>query len=448
MTKYIKKPHIQVPSSKVSIVFLSLFLVLLCMVLCFGNPMKIGKTSFMSECISYITNHIFCDNSSTMEYCKQTTYSSFHKGSTSLVWQSPIYTYLQYHSGNKHNESDNYNAVAKVDGASQMSTDSDNTDSSTPTTLDPKDTNVELSSGQDISNGQDPYDDLFFEDLEDEDDHAVFAEANLTANAKQALTYNRKIISTLTSTFDLDYMLKKLYHVNPETGIDKTVFNVKKLLSTDVTLKKNSKEPQILIFHTHAHEWFADSKKGDKSDTIVGVGEELTRILQEDYGYNVIHFHRQYNAKYAYNEALPDIKDLLKRYPSIKVILDVHRDGVSETTKTHTTVNINGETMAKLMFFNGVCQNTKGPIIGYQNPNLQMNLAFSLQMRLFAMENFPQLTKYNFLKSWRYNMHLMERYSLVEVGDNNNTVAEAKAAMKPLAAIIDHVLTTKNSYTQ
>ena len=382
-----------------------------------------------------------------MEYCKNTTYQVFGDNTTTLALQPPIYTYLQYHATDVTDRSNNPTAVATNDitGTESLDTSSDNSPTTEPNN---QVVSQDLNSGVDISNGQDSYDNVFFEDQDDEDTHAVFAESDLSGTAKQTLAINRKIISTITSTFDLDYTLSKLYHVNPETGIDKTVFNIKKLLQTDVTIDKDSSKPQILIFHSHAHEGFSDSKEGVVSDTVVGVGDELTRILTEEYGYNVIHFHRQYQAKYAYNQALPDLKALLKEYPSIKVILDIHRDGVSETTKTHTTVDINGTTMAKLMFFNGVCRTTQGPIVGYQNPNLKMNLAFSLQMRLYAMEAFPQLTKYNFLKSWRYNMHMIERYSLVEVGDNNNTVAEAKAAMKPLAAIINHALTTENGYVQ
>ena len=441
MFYHIKKPQLQLHQSKITILLLSLCLVVLCMVLCFGNVSNIGKMNLLKSCISYVSNHIFCNNSSTMEYCRQTTYQAFGSNEAVITWQPSIYTYLQYHT-------DTLSTVATNDSPGSVTAPPISTTDVPSQTPDSQLVNSDLNPMEDISNGQDSYDDLFFEDLEDEDAHEVFSETNLSASAKETLANNRKIISTLTSTLDLDYMIKKLYHVNSSTGIDKAVFNVKKLLSTDVTIDKNSKEPQILIFHSHAHETFTDSRDGVKSDTVVGVGDELTRILTEDYGYNVVHYSRQYQYNYAYNQALPDLEALIKKYPSIKVILDIHRDGVAETTKTHTTVTIDKTTMAKIMFFNGVCRTTKGPIKGYQNPNLQMNLAFSLQMRLFAMETFPQLTKYNFLKSWRYNMHMMERYSLVEVGDNNNTVAEAKAAMKPLAAIIDHVLTTENSYTQ
>ena len=433
------------PNNKYLFPISILVLLYLSLILFFGGNRGGNFQSTITDGISYLTNTILCKNSSTLEYCRQTTYKSFGKPEPVVYMQTPIYTYLQYNSST----SDTTPASNTQDTASSNTHDAnavvDEGNTVTPDTT-VADNSVPLDAGEDISNGHDPYDDLFFEDMENEDAHTVFAEGNLSASAKDTLKENRKIINTITSTLDSDYLLKTLYHVNAETGIDKKIFNVKKLLSTDLTIKKNSKEPQILIYHTHAHEWFADSKDGVQSDTIVGVGDELTRILEDDYGYNVIHYVHHYSAKTCYNDALPDIKAILKKYPSIKMVLDVHRDGVSEKNDTHTSVTIGNTTMCKLMFFNGMCCTTDGPIKGYANPNLQTNLALSLQMRLYAMETFPQLTKYNFLKSWRYNMHLMGRYSLVEVGDNNNTVSEAKAAMKPLADIIDHVLTTPNTY--
>jgi len=83
--------------------------------------------------------------------------------------------------------------------------------------------------------------------------------------------------------------LKNFYITDSSTSIDNSIFNVGKLLSKDVTLKK-SQEPQILIFNTHGgSEAFIDSRKGKHSDSIVGVGSRLAYLLRKKYGYNVIH---------------------------------------------------------------------------------------------------------------------------------------------------------------
>lgn len=277
--------------------------------------------------------------------------------------------------------------------------------------------------------------DIYYEDDENLEDVV------LNEEAQEAMASNVKKIEALKKDKDLSYLLKNFYTVNSVTGVDKKTFNVSKLLAKDLTITKNSAQPQILIYHTHAHETFADSRKGEVDDTIVGVGRCLTQILTEKYGYNVIHHETAYdkNHKMAYSAALPEIEQILKDNPSIEVVLDLHRDAGSDKT----AIQINGKSTAKIMFFNGVSRNNNGPIDYLYNPNLKTNLSFSLQMKLISMQVYPEFAKRIFLKSYRYNMHLRGRYSLVEVGDDKNTVAEVKNAMEPLADILNRVLSTK-----
>jgi stage II sporulation protein P len=104
---------------------------------------------------------------------------------------------------------------------------------------------------------------------------------------------------------------------------------------------------------------------------------------------------------------------------------------------------INGKKTAQLMFFNGLSRNRKGDITYLKNDNLQANLAFSLQMKLKCMELYPNLAKPIYLKSYRYNLHLRKRSMLLELGNENNTLEEAKNAMPPLAKILEQVLSGK-----
>ncbi len=280
---------------------------------------------------------------------------------------------------------------------------------------------------------------IYFEDNDEYDPTSEEAQTVFNLNATEALNYNKSLISNLKEKMDTTYLINNFYRVNGETGIDHKIFDVKALLTKDLSMTLDSKKPQILILHTHAHEAFSDSREGKKEDTIIGVGETLKDLLESKYGYQVIHHTKQYSYNTAYNDALPDIKAILKKYPTIKVIFDIHRDGAGDNTHTYFKDNYNLP-MAMIMFFNGVSHNLKGPREGLENPNLQSNLAFSLQMKLYAMTHYPELTRKNSLKSYRYNMHLAARYSLIEVGDQNNTVAEAKNAMVPLADAIHHVL--------
>ena len=240
------------------------------------------------------------------------------------------------------------------------------------------------------------------------------------------------------------YLKDNLYIVNATTKMTEADFNAEYFISKDLSLQtpENPEEPQILIFHTHASEGFADSRPGVTEDTVVGVGTLLTEILEEKYGYQVLHditvFDRKNgkdNRNFAYNDALKHLEQLLKEYPSIEVVIDLHRDAGEKRV-----VTVNGKQTAKVMLFNGLCRNTKGKLTYLPNDNLKDNLAFSFQMKLIGDEMYPGLMNRIFLKDYRYNMHLKERFLLVELGTEKNTVEEAKNAMEPLADVLHQVL--------
>ena len=243
---------------------------------------------------------------------------------------------------------------------------------------------------------------------------------------------------------DITYLKDNLYIVNASTKMTAEEFDTDYFISKDLSLTapEDSDTPQILIFHTHASEGFADSRPGESADTVVGVGDLLTRILQEKYGYNVLHdttvFDRKNgkdNRNYAYNDALDYLEKLLEENPSIEVVIDLHRDAGTKRVAT-----INGKPTAKVMLFNGLCRNTNGKLTYLPNDNLKDNLAFSFQMKLIGDEMYPGLMNRIFLKDYRYNMHLAGRFLLVELGTEKNTVEEALNAMEPLADVLHQVL--------
>lgn len=260
---------------------------------------------------------------------------------------------------------------------------------------------------------------------------------------------NGKIINEVITNRNLSYMLKNLYIVNPTTSIDKKIFDVDKLLDMDCTIKK-SKEPQILIFHTHgASEHFSDSREGEKEDSVIGVGGRLAEILSKEYGYCVIHDETPYDLidgeidrNTAYTVAEEKLAEVLEKYPTIQVMIDLHRDASSDGKTKRVTV-IDGKKCAKVMLFNGLSRNQSGDIKYLYNPNLQGNLGFSLQMKLKAMEYYEDFTLPIFLKGYRYSLHLREKSLLVELGNEVNTVNEAKNAMEPFARVLDAVLSGK-----
>ncbi|MGN0351921.1 MAG: stage II sporulation protein P [Roseburia sp.] len=241
---------------------------------------------------------------------------------------------------------------------------------------------------------------------------------------------------------DFDYLVQNFYNIDSTTTIDGNKLNAENMLAMNMSLTHGAESPQILIYHTHSLEGFADSVPGDSNTSIVAVGEYLAQILREQYGYNVIHDTGGYdveNRDNAYSVAGPALEQILTENPSIEVIIDLHRDGVAGTQKALT--NINGNDTAKIMFFNGLSHTTaQGDIAYLANPNLEGNLAFSFRMQLMAAEYYPDFTKKIYLKGYRYNMHMLPKSTLIEVGNQNNTFQEAQNAMVPLADVINKVL--------
>lgn len=251
---------------------------------------------------------------------------------------------------------------------------------------------------------------------------------------------------------DFNAILNKYYTVTSITELTEKKFNMMQGLEQDMTIKQDNSAPQILIFHTHSQEEFVDSIPGDVSTTIVGVGARLAEILSSQYGYNVIHDTSVYDyvggvldRSKAYTYAEQGIAKILAQYPSIEVVLDIHRDGVDESVRLVTDVN--GKPTARVMFFNGISYTRVNGDIDYlDNPYIQGNLAMSLQMRLLGDSYYPGWLRKNYIHGYRYCLHFREKSMLIEVGAQNNTLEEELNAMEPLAATLDRLFKGEKGY--
>lgn len=289
--------------------------------------------------------------------------------------------------------------------------------------------------------------DIIMEELETEDGVTENSVTTL-ADGANGTTYTREQLSKS------DFLLSKIFVVDGNTSMTKEELDIGNLLDTDLTVEGlkqtgEKREYKVLIYHTHGSESFADSREGKKEDTIVGVGSYLTKILEEQYGIAVYHDETAYDVidgvldrSKAYENAYNNVSKILKENPSIEVVIDLHRDGVDE--ETHLVTEVNGKRTAKIMFLNGVSRsNMNGEIDYLKNPNKLSNLAFSFQMYLTGKEHYGDYVRKIYVRSLRYNLHLLPRTALIEVGAQNNTLEEEKNAMEPLAAILDKVLSKK-----
>ncbi len=266
-----------------------------------------------------------------------------------------------------------------------------------------------------------------------------------------SLLFSEEEEQTVNNT-DLEALKEQYYIVDGKTGLDPVLFNTEAFEKEDLTIKLKKNKPKVLVFHTHSHEAFADSREGAEEDTIVGVGEKLCEILESEYGITCLHVTDKFDYENgtvsilgAYERMEPVIRQYLKKNKTIEVVIDLHRDGVGENTRLVT--DINGKSTAQIMFFNGICRIWKNGVLeeteDLENPYLKTNLAFSYKMKQNADLLYPGFARKIYINAYRYSLHMKPLSSLIELGAQTNTVEEAYNACAPLAEIIAETIMEK-----
>lgn len=214
----------------------------------------------------------------------------------------------------------------------------------------------------------------------------------------------------------------------------------------NLKIKLNSKKPQVLIVHTHATESFFPSlvkfypkswgeRDNDVSKNMIAVGKVITKNLNKS-GIKTVQsltLHDKADYEGSYDRSRETIKKYLKKYPSIKVVLDVHRDAINceNGDKIRPVVSINKKQAGQIMLISG-CQT--GSITGY--PNWRKNLRFSLKLQQQLEKNYPNFARPLFFAEKKYNQDLCENSVLVEVGSQANLLKEAKYSAKLFSAVL------------
>ena len=245
---------------------------------------------------------------------------------------------------------------------------------------------------------------------------------------------------------DFDYVMNQFFILDSNTETNAQQISGTRFLGEDLSIKQDSKVPQILIYHTHSQETFVDSREGKEEDTSVGVGNYLTDLLEEKYGYQVIHVTDAFDMmggtldrSKAYDYARISIEKVLEENPTVEVVIDLHRDGVPDDRRLVTEVN--GKSTAQLLFYNGLSYTVNQGAVSYlPNPYIEENLAFSFQLEYQAAQYYPDLYRGIYLAGLRYNLHLKPRALLLEAGAQTNIVEEVRNAMEPFADILNRVL--------
>ncbi len=244
---------------------------------------------------------------------------------------------------------------------------------------------------------------------------------------------------------NFNYLLQQFFVVDADTSVNSDLFSIEQLMGENFVVKKEN-APQILIYHTHSQEGYVDSIPGDEETSVVGVGNYLEQLMEEVFGYQVLHIKEEFDMmggsldrSRAYDYALPVVEQVLEENPTIEVVIDLHRDGVDESRRLVT--ELNGKPTAQIMFFNGLSRKSNGQArSSIPNPYIKKNLAFSFQLAYEAETYYPDFLRCVYLKGYRYNLHVRPRAMLLEVGAQTNTVEEAKNAMEPFSVILNKVL--------
>lgn len=215
----------------------------------------------------------------------------------------------------------------------------------------------------------------------------------------------------------------------------KETLDVKELLKLNVKTDLGGELPKVLIFHSHSQEKYSDG------GSVVDAGDILADILAQEYGITVVHDVNEYDMENgerkidgSYERMETGVKEILAKYPTIEVCIDLHRDSAQEGIAMKC--DIDGKDAARLMLVNGVCT---AQDCG-ENPYIKENLALSLKMYNAFNEKYNGLTRKIYIKPYRYSTFIKPKSILVEAGCESNSIEQIQNSMYPLADILINVL--------
>ena len=236
------------------------------------------------------------------------------------------------------------------------------------------------------------------------------------------------------SAADTEISLYDAGNLNPD---------VEALLEKPLSWNLRGPEPTVLILHTHATESY--TKKGeayvetsafrtlDEDYNMLSIGAHVAQLLSRE-GISVIHdreLHDYPSYDGSYNHARKSMAYYLEKYPSIQLVMDLHRDASGDIdNQLRTLATVEGQDCAQLMLVMG----SNGS--GLSHPNWQENLALGLKLQTVLEQLAPGITRPLVLRTQRFNQDLSPGALLVEVGSAGNSHDEALRAAEVLAQAV------------
>lgn len=267
-----------------------------------------------------------------------------------------------------------------------------------------------------------------------------------TAKEVSAKDVKGKVIEQYISPYTAKYSYDKVYLKN-NTNLN---INIKSFLESELKISlKKTDSPQVLILHTHATETFLESdatvysksyksRTTDNQKNMVKIG---TIIAEELNNAGIVTLHAKTQHDYpeytgSYSRAAKTINSYLKKYPSIKIVLDLHRDALSvDSDKIKLVTKINGEKAAQVMLVMG---SQSGSVKNF--PKWKENLKLAVRLQQIMETKYPTLARPITLTSSNYNESLTTGSMLIEFGTDANSLSEAKYSALMVADCLETLL--------
>lgn len=202
--------------------------------------------------------------------------------------------------------------------------------------------------------------------------------------------------------------------------------------------KFDATKPLILIYHTHTTECYNPQDKDgeyystDPNENVLRIGEELKKELETKYGIAVIHDTAVYNIPKilgAYAKSRPDVSKYLKKYPSLVIAIDLHRDGfdknASKNLKGIETALIGTEKYARVMF-----------VVGTSYKNYKKNDVLVTKINDTFNYYYPKFSRGLYFRKGVFNQDLSSKVMLMELGSSKNSLSEALNSVKVIAKVL------------
>ena len=210
--------------------------------------------------------------------------------------------------------------------------------------------------------------------------------------------------------------------------------DIEEMLNGNLSFDMKGDGPKILILHTHATECYTETGdtyySPDKSDrsleedkNVIAVGEKIKQIFEKN-GIETIHdktMHDHPNFNGSYANSLKTVEMYKAKYPSIRIVLDIHRDAYvyDDGSKAKFVTKINGKNAAQLMLVVGTNAG------GLEHPHWRENMKLALKLQKYISDSYPTLMRGVNLRKERCNGHTTTGSMIIEVGSSGNTLDEA-----------------------